>query len=834
MTLTSVSLPNGVDAANSFSAGIGGDAMALGGVGGRGADCNIVGTDGAPGGDGMASGAPAGSSSHGADGAAGASDDAGGRGGDGGHGIDNDPVRCQSFGGHGAPGGHAGNGLAGDGGNGGDGLCVVDFNAIPLGLGGNGGPGGDSLIGDGGNGGNAGCQNGHAGAIRARPPLQRHARRRLLNDTSPHPIAPLLAGFRQKTLSRGVRVLRSSRYATDDAPPSVRQPRFLTSSQTNEVVTMKQTTTIRTLSFTTALLAAIVGTGCVTDPAETSPSPPEDDDDDVVMPMDCEIADWNITTDTILYKQCSPYAVSGSATVSDGATLSIEAGVELRFDDGEWLEVGDGSDARLEALGTADDPIVFTSTHPNTADRGAWHGLFFRAQTLADSRLEHVVVRYAGRTGFGVRGCITVAGAGDAVLSLANVTMEDCEQAGLAVDAGAVAATGLAFANSDAGLSLAARNVGDIDEAFSYDNVSRNLIDGESMAADHTWVAQPIPYDVNGSLHVVGAASPTLTLSPGLHLRFSDGEWLEIGDGDDGALVVNGTPEAPVLMESRTEGAGRGAWHGVVFRSDSRASSLDHLIIRDAGRVGFGVRGCITMHNTQNNRVAIENSTFEQCEQAGLATHGPTATLTAFNGNTFRDSDSGMWLNANTVGSVAGPQTFENVPENRVQGDVVNTSATWSSQPVPYRVHGSVSVDGSSLPVVTMLAGLTLQFADGEWLEVGESLGGGLIVAGTAASPVVMQSENAAPAAGDWHGLFLRDQTLAATTIDHLMIEHAGRAGFGVRGAITLSDTQDRVEITNTTMSENAQADVYVDCQSAPALSDNDYNSAGLVMEGGC
>lgn len=160
--LTTVSLPNGVDASLSFMAGHGGDAMAVGGRGGHGADCQLAGTPGAPGGDGMATAADGGASSHGADGMDGQSDDGGGRGGDGGHGLDDQ--RCQSMGADGAPGGHAGNGLAGDGGHGGDGLCAIDVMMLPMGLGGNGGDGGDSLLGDGGNGGNAGCQNGLPGA----------------------------------------------------------------------------------------------------------------------------------------------------------------------------------------------------------------------------------------------------------------------------------------------------------------------------------------------------------------------------------------------------------------------------------------------------------------------------------------------------------------------------------------------------------------------------------------------------------------------------------------------------------------------------------------------
>jgi hypothetical protein len=78
-------------------------------------------------------------------------------------------------------------------------------------------------------------------------------------------------------------------------------------------------------------------------------------------------------------------------------TLTIEPGVELRFDD--YLQVGfftkgvTNQPGRLLAVGTAAKPIVFTSSK-STRTAGDWPGIFLL--NAAGSRLEHVRIEYAG------------------------------------------------------------------------------------------------------------------------------------------------------------------------------------------------------------------------------------------------------------------------------------------------------------------------------------------------------------------------------------------------------------------------------------------------------
>lgn len=79
------------------------------------------------------------------------------------------------------------------------------------------------------------------------------------------------------------------------------------------------------------------------------------------------------------------------------ATLTIEAGVEVRFVRGGGLRVV--ADAhqprgRLRVEGTPLDPVVFTSAG-SPKEKGAWSGLYFEGP-MRDNRVDHARIEWAG------------------------------------------------------------------------------------------------------------------------------------------------------------------------------------------------------------------------------------------------------------------------------------------------------------------------------------------------------------------------------------------------------------------------------------------------------
>lgn len=79
-------------------------------------------------------------------------------------------------------------------------------------------------------------------------------------------------------------------------------------------------------------------------------------------------------SETMTLDASKEYVLTGTLTVPDGATLVIPAGTTIKANQGfdKYILVAQGG--RIEARGTADNPIVFTANSDN-ASAGFWGGL---------------------------------------------------------------------------------------------------------------------------------------------------------------------------------------------------------------------------------------------------------------------------------------------------------------------------------------------------------------------------------------------------------------------------------------------------------------------------
>lgn len=114
-----------------------------------------------------------------------------------------------------------------------------------------------------------------------------------------------------------------------------------------------------------ALLASAALTAC-NDDDSTGPG----------GPVGAAVINANITTDRTLYAD-TVYTLSGFIQVTNGATLTIQAGTRIV---GDFATVGSSlfitRGARINAQGTSADPIVFTSSRPaGQRQAGDWGGL---------------------------------------------------------------------------------------------------------------------------------------------------------------------------------------------------------------------------------------------------------------------------------------------------------------------------------------------------------------------------------------------------------------------------------------------------------------------------
>jgi len=535
---------------------------------------------------------------------------------------------------------------------------------------------------------------------------------------------------------------------------------------------------------------------------------------------DCSIGVVDVDR-TVSPDECAFYTASENLIVRDGATLTLAAGTDVRFSRSFGFVVDGG---RVVANGTADDPIVLRSIDAD-ADPGSWIGLTVLPSAVSTT-LSFVRIQDGGQLITTNRGCLT----NDALTtSVTDSVFANCSQSGAHADQPFAAFAGNAIVDSDVGLNLVPDAVASIEDVVTVENVLHHAVHGsDEFTTTATWITQPLPWVFERSLVIANADnSPVLTLQSGAVLQFARGFGIDVGSGRPGGLVAVGTEEAPITLQSSDPAAAAGAWSGVAFFVTTLpASTLSHVNILDAGQPVTGHDGCLTLGNTTAGTVSVTDCTFTRCAQAGVAVNGDNASFGAFARNAITDSDSGLFMNANTIGSIEDVVTMTNVPFNSIDTTNVNTDATWVAQTIPWRVRDNLNVPGTVSAASLTIQGGTFLFNRSFAFRVGIVGPGALQATGT-----TFASQDPMAVAGSWAGLSLA-ANVTSVTLTNVSVQQAGQGVTGIHAGITLDRTEGTVTIDNPTFANNAQADVFVDCDSTPTLTN--MGAAVVVNEPGC
>ena len=490
----------------------------------------------------------------------------------------------------------------------------------------------------------------------------------------------------------------------------------------------------------------------------------------------------------------------GTINVSGGATLTIPAGQVLKLS--SYLLVNGGG--TLKASGTAEVPVILTSWNDDTAGgdsnndgtttvpgRGDWQGILLWGGTTADTKLEHVEVRYAGASR---AASIDISASSP---TLTDVTVLESATAGVRLrDGGSAVLTRVTVDGSESwGFSSQASSFPSNLSGLVVRNAKPGtayLLEGFSLSGDGVSRALSFGGLVGyvGTITVSGGA--TLTIPAGQVVKLSTYLYVQPG----GTLKALGTTQAPVILTSwnddtaggdsnnngTTTAPGRGDWQGVLLWGGTTADTkLEHVEVRYAGA------GRAASVDISGSSPTLTDVTIRESASAGVRFRdGGSAVLARV---TVDGSES--WGFSSQSSSLPGSLS-ELVVRNAKPGsafllegfslsgaDVVRTLSFGGL----LGYVGNIDVSGGA--TLTIPAGQIVKFSNA-YIYIHS--GGILKALGTTVAPVVLTSwlddtaggdsnndgNATSPGRGNWEGVLLWAGTTSDTKLENVEMRYAG------------------------------------------------------------
>jgi hypothetical protein len=415
-----------------------------------------------------------------------------------------------------------------------------------------------------------------------------------------------------------------------------------------------------------------------------------------VTQTDCEAqivgGGSDITEDTTWgpSQGCWKYETGGNVNVTEGATLTIEAGTLVRFKDGTDITVH--GDSAIVAEGTERCPIQFKGT-AETA--GHWDGIDLK--TNSDN--ENNSFNYCDIA----HGSKNLEILENAKASVENCTFRDSSSPGIIVTNGArfVSFSSNMFSNNEAAaLRVPAPVLDSLDSASTYDDGNtHNRVDvrNETITEDGTWadLGVPMHFSQNGNIEA------TVTIEAGATVQIGDSNEFKINEG--GALDANGESGNEVTIQGANDQ--KGYWEGMKVASAQSANQLTHTTVRNGG-----ARWDANVILTEGGRMGFDTVTFEQSADYGLIAETGTEIL-SFSTNTFQDNDAaGLKVPATMIPTLDSGSTYAgNNGDDRIEllNEEVEESATWKPLGVHFHFTQNVNISNS----LTINPDTVLEFA---------------------------------------------------------------------------------------------------------------------------
>lgn len=519
----------------------------------------------------------------------------------------------------------------------------------------------------------------------------------------------------------------------------------------------------------------------------------------------------NITSSQTWTLAGSPYIINGDLIIYGGSepVVTVEAGVQIKFNSGSSLQIGSTSPGGIIVNGTAANPVLFTA-NTATPTPGFWECIRSANSSLDHAEFNYAIFEYGGEVALG-KGIIDVNGGNPEFNHCTFRYSGTCAIWHTSNTSSAVVENCSFLNNASYPLYWNANQVEWIlaGNSFSGNNPNRILLRSVNIQAGDLWLNQGIPFEAENSLIVRGNGTNQLLLSSGVQILFRAGKTLDVGYTSSptyaGSINANG-----VTFGAVDPAAG---WDGIDFQNYTEASLLANCTVRNVSSTSAGG---IWLHN--NNPVTIQNCLFEYIDDYALKCSSGAAF--SLSGSTISHCAGTISIYARDLGNLgAGNQYLAN-SDNRIYclGGLISSSSAWTVQGIPIYVSVNITYYSVTFPTLVIPYGTVLEFNSGVSFSVGytSSASYGAILQATG---VTFRGEAATP--GYWGGLIFNryggPNILSGCTIRD--------AGYGNNPGLQISTPASTV--TGCTITNCLATGVYFSDISLASLSGNFISGCG-------
>lgn len=466
------------------------------------------------------------------------------------------------------------------------------------------------------------------------------------------------------------------------------------------------------------------------------------------------------------------YFIKGEINIGNNSVLTIQPGTVIKFDANSKLSIGYYSNATILANGTADKPIIFTSSALIPA-AGAWEGLYFYEKTLSNSSLSYCNITFAGSdTNYGALNLIGC----DMAINNCNVSLSGSY--GIFTTYSNSKGGFVSFANNTVsttakyGLVIDAHKAGTIGTGNTFTNVFGISLKGDYKSTEtQTWKNLNVPYVISSEMDIDG----NLTIEPGTKFKFDVNGWLSIGYYAATTFIADGLAATPITFTTSAASPVAGAWRGIAFYEFTQTTSkMSYCIIEYAGSTP--TNGAIEMNNTSS--ISFTHNIVRNSGSYGVNNWGD-AGFQAFTNNTISGCVNHLIVISTKHFPDLGIENLLTAADGKgilISGDIQYTSAvTWKKQSADiYVTGGEVDIDG----IVTIEAGSRFLFVNDAFFWFGYYASTKITAIGTSTSKITFTSASLSPAAGTWKGLYFDENHVQANSeLSYCQLQYTGLSG---------------------------------------------------------